>query len=289
MKKLSSIFVSLLFIALVIILSGCNNTSNEVYTDPTVASSQHIEIEESDPYVAETVPAVETKPEVLTEDVTFDISYVDDGEVMPYALVSPSAVDEDSALPLIVWLHKRDEQHLSEEDFLQKGLAGIIANWELETFNAYIICPQMKNNYYSTSWCTPKVETNLANLLDNFISQHNVDRNKIIVAGSGLGGQGTIYMSVKLADYFSRAVVFSAYACSVPCSSIEIPVMGYVGVSNMGEDSSIIHFMRNSFAPEENCHFKIIDSSHSDLPKIVFNTDKDQNSKSDLVEWMLSD
>lgn len=289
MKKLSSIFVSLLFIVLVIILSGCDTASNEVCTEATVASSRHIEIEETKPYVVETVPTVETESEVLDEDIAFDISYVDDGEVMPYALVSPSIVDEDDSLPLIVWLHERDEQHFSEEDFMQKGLAGILADWELETFKAYVICPQMKNSFYSTSWCSSKVETNLANLLDKFISEHNVDKNKIIVAGLGMGGQGTIYMSVKLSDYFSKAVVFSGYESSVPCSSIEIPARGYVGLSNLGEGPSMIHFMRNSFAPEVNCHFEMIDSSHNDLPKVVFNIDKNQNGESDLVEWMLSD
>lgn len=289
MKKLSSIFVSLLFIALVIILSGCNDTSNEVYIEPTVVSVQHIEIEESEPYVLETIPTVETEPEIIDEDTTFEISFVNDGEVMPYALVSPSTVDEEDSLPLIVWLHERDEQHLSEEDFMQKGLAGIMANWELETFKAYVICPQMKNSFYSTSWCTAKVEKNLANLLDKFILEHNVDQNKIIVAGLGLGGQGTIYMSVKLSDYFSRAVVFSGYASSVPCSSIEIPTNGYVGRAELGEGPSMIRFMRDSFAPEVNCHFEIIDSSHNDLPKVVLNIDKNQDGKSDLVEWMFSD
>lgn len=292
MKKSNNIFVGLLFIALVIILSGCDNTSNEVSYETTVVTSsvQHIEIENTEPYVSETVCTTETKPEILVEDISFEFNYIDDGEVMPYALVSPSVVDEDTQIPLIVWLHKRDEQHLSEEDFLHKGLSGIMDNWNLEKFNAYIICPQMKNDYYSTSWCVPEVETNLANLLDKFISEYNVDENKIIIAGSGLGGQGTIHMSVKLADYFSRAVVFSSYpTTTVKCSNIGIHTMGYVGVSNLGESPSIINFMRNSFSPEKLCHFKIIDASHNDLPEVVFNIDKDENGKSDLVEWMFSD
>ena len=292
MKNFNNIFVSLLLIAFVTFLSGCDNTSNEVYTEPTITTSsvQHIEIEESEPYVSETVCTIETQPEILAEHITFEFSYVPSGEFMPYALVSPSVVDEDTSLPLIVWLHRRDEQHLSEEDFLQKGLAGIMANWNLEPFNAYIICPQMTSSYYSTSWCVPKIETNLANLLDKFISEHNVNKNKIIIAGSGLGGQGTIHMSVKLADYFSRAVVFSSYpTTTVKCSNIGIHTMGYVGVSNLGESPSIINFMRSNFSPEELCHFKIIDASHDELAEVVFNIDKDENGKSDLVEWMFSD
>lgn len=293
MKKfLNNIFVSLLFIALVTILSGCNNTSNEVYTEPTVVTSsvQNIEIEETKPYIPETTYPAETEPEILVEDITFEFNYVSNGEVMPYVLVSPSVVDEDTSIPLIVWLHRRGEQHLSQENFSEKGLSGIMANWSLEKFNAYIICPQMTNTYYSTSWCNSKAETNLTNLLDKFISEHNVDKNKIIIAGSGLGGQGTIYMSVKLSDYFSHAIVFSSYpTTSVSCSSIEIPTMGYVGVSNFGENPSIIYFMRNSFAPEELCHFEIIDTSHNDLPEVTFSIDKDEDGKSDLIEWILSD
>ena len=102
MKTLTNLFVSLLFIAFVIILSGCDSTSYEVSTQPTsvTASVQHIEIEETKPLVTETLCTEET--EHLEDHITFEFSYIDSSDVMPYALVSPSVVDEDTSIPLIV-------------------------------------------------------------------------------------------------------------------------------------------------------------------------------------------
>ena len=287
MKKTNYIFASLLFIALAILLLGCSNTPHAHSTEPTIICEHPIETEEAMFETSNVEPAIiETQPEP-DENVSFDISYVDDGEAMPYALLAPSSANADTSIPLIVWLHGMDEQNLPEDSFLKTGLTEIIMNWELDYFNAYIICPQMKGNYYADSWSNPKAEENLAILLDKFISEHNVDLDKIIVSGSSLGGQGAIYMAVEMADYFDRAVVFSGYGSTAKCSDIEIPVLGYLGTREKNE--YIIKFMKCSFAPEENCLFKTLATSRFELPTVAFNLDEDENGMSDIVEWMLSD
>ena len=297
MKKVKYIFEALLIAILAIFLLGCDNATvayvQNIENEMHAEESEVVQTELEETELVETQP-VETLPETFDENVTFNVSYVEDGEVMPYALIEPASVDNNTPMPLIVWLHGLGEVRISEEtkvseqEFLKKGPAAIIPSWELVNFNAYIICPHLKNAYYASNWCNEITETNLANLMDKFIAEHNIDQDKIIISGTSLGGQGAIYMAVNMTEYFNRAVVLNGYASLAQCSDIEIPVRGYIGTIGKGEDETSSHFMTYYFAPqvgEDN--LKVIDASHGGLPEAVFKLDNDGNGKSDVIEWML--
>lgn len=276
MKKIICIFGTLLIAILAIFMLSCKNNFSE----------------KNIVYVRQEIESVKTNNqqfEFFDSNITYEMSYIDNGEVMPYVLLTPSTANDNTQIPLIVWLHGKNYQNFSKEEFERKSLGNIIQNSELANFNAYVICPQMKNKYYASSWCNEFTKTNLANLMDKFMEQHNIDQNKIIISGSSLGGQGAIYMAVNMTEYFDRAVIFSGYpSASADCSNIEIPAIGYIGTA--GEDINSIRFMKKYFAKqvgEEN--LKIVNASHSTLPEIGFNLDENENGKSDIIEWMLSE
>lgn len=294
MKNFKNIFRSLLLIALAFFLTGCA----VAHFEKNVDHEEYIEIEETvcetteSSLLTETELTIETLPvekqyNAFDKDITYEISYVDEGEVMPYALFTPSSADDDISIPLIVWLHDRNEHNLSEEEFIKKGFAGIISNWNLENFNAYIIYPQMKGSYYSEYWCNPNTKSHLTSLLDKFIAEHNINKDKIIVAGARLGAQGALYMSVEMVEYFDRAVIFSGYSCGIQCSEIEIPVNGFLATYSELEEVS--YFMNYHFSPLKNCKLQEIKTNRYDLLEVVLNLDRKSNGKSDIVEWMLSD
>ena len=270
-------------------------------TQPEIESETVSTIQSTYEVEAHTVTQFETNPDTLAElqirklteqeifddNITYSVDYIEDSDVMPYVLIKPSEIDENVELPVIIWLHGANSQSDGEETFVNKSPATILSNWNLTNFNAYIICPQMKGNYYANHWCSEYVEKNIADMLDKFTAEHLVDREKIIVAGASLGGQGSIYAAVNMTEYFRKAVVLCGYPSLAKCSDISIPVIGYVGTVAKGEDPNSVKFMKNTFASQVGEEkLIIVESSHNELPKKVFEIDEDNNGKSDVVEWM---
>ena len=234
-----------------------------------------------------TLPEV-TKPVVFDENITFTCEYISDDETMPYALYTPSTAEDYESIPLIVWLHGSGERGVGEKVFLSNGLPVTLKSWILEGFNAYVLCPQLTGKWNTDSWNNAKSKENLQTLIDKFIEEHNVDADNVVITGHSLGGQGALYMAHQLPEYFSKVVVLSGYHPRIDISEITVPTIGYVGLSNTGEDHASIYFMHGDFADvfgEENVFD--VESSHGQLPFFAFNEDRDNNYRSDIIEWML--
>lgn len=73
-------------------------------------------------------------------------------------------------------------------------------------------------------------------MLDNFIFEHNVDRNKVYILGHSLGAVGFVYMAYEMPEYFAACVAMCPYYQGFDITEIEIPVMIYVGSPGGGED-----------------------------------------------------
>ncbi len=224
------------------------------------------------------------------EHITFESEYICDDGVMPYALFTPSSINESEKTPLIVWLHGSGEVGVGEKTFFNSGLLKVMSKWRRQGFNAYVICPHLTGNFNTGRWNKESTRDNLKALLDKFIAEHNIDANRIIVVGHSLGGQGALYMASELPGYFSRCVVLSGYNPGIDIKGIKIPTIGFVGTKNAGEDEGSISYMKQYFMEvfgDENTFF--FETSHSGIPNAVFNFDTDDDDKSDLVEWMLGE
>ena len=260
------------------IISCSNNSIIETLND-------NVEITE----IVETTTQTETTEKILfDQNITFTCKYISNNETMPYALYTPSTASDHEAIPLIIWLHGSGERGVGEKVFLNQGLPNALSNWTLEGFNAYILCPQLIGKWNSDSWNNNNSKENLQTLIDKFIEEHNIDINNIIISGHSLGGQGALYMAHQLPEYFSKVVVLSGYHPRIDIEEIAIPTIGYVGMSNTGEDHASIYYMHGDFADVfgEESVFDI-KSSHGSLPLTAFNEDKDSNNRSDIIEWML--
>lgn len=231
-----------------------------------------------------------TKKDFFNKDITYTIDYKDsgkDGGIMPYSLMTPSTVNDGNPKPVIVWLHGVQEGGLDGKTFIKSNynLTNVISQSKLDNFDAYVISPQLRGKYSLGEWSSEKGKEYLTNLLDEFISEHNVDTNNIVICGGSLGGQGAIYMAANMPEYFSKAVILSGYPCAAEISDIKMPVIGYVergGVS--------YNYMTDSFTKQlGEDKLTIMDTSHGKLPEVVFNTDNDGNGRADVIEWMFSD
>lgn len=224
------------------------------------------------------------------EQIKFESKYVTDDGVMPYALYTPSTINESEKTPLIVWLHGSGEVGCGQETFFNSGLLKTMNKWRRQGFNAYVICPHLSGSYNTARWNRESTKENLQKLLDQIIDEYNIDPERIIVVGHSLGGQGALYMAHELPEYFSRCVVLSGYNPGIDISEIKIPTIGFVGTENAGEDAGSVSYMKTYFMEvfgDENTHF--FETSHSGIPSAVFSFDTDDDDKSDVVEWMLGE
>lgn len=227
-------------------------------------------------------------PILFSKDITFNYSWVSDGEHMPYALYSPSCADEYDEIPLIVWLHGSGEKGVSERAFRNGGLPAVIENWSLEGFNAYVLCPQLYGAFNTGSWSNPTSMKYLKTLLDIFISEHNVNTDKIYISGHSLGGQGCLYMTHELPDYLAACVSTSPYVPGVDLTEVEIPVIAYVGSTAYGEDGTSYQYalrLQDIFGEGS---VTVLPTYHGGVPSAAFNLDEDGNGQSDLIEWLFS-
>lgn len=268
---------------------GTGTTENQ--QDGTETAGIQQEVTET---TGETIPEatiVEQKATFFSSnEMEYSIEYMAGGEVMPYALYKLTTGDFEEKMPLIVWLHGSGEINSSEKAFLNAGLPKVLNNWQGEGFNAYVVCPHLRGDWNTGRWNTEEAKENLQKLLEKFIAEHNVDTDNIIIIGHSLGGQGSLYMAHELSTYFSRCVVLSGYWPGTENSEIAIPAVGYVGTTSAGEDESSINYMQTYFEPvfgTEN--FFSIQASHGDVPKIAFGFDRNQNNRSDLLEWMFGE
>lgn len=242
------------------------------------------------PEITEKPTISEDEEGAAEEHIKFESEYICNDGVMPYALYTPSTIDESKKTPLIVWLHGSGEVGVEEERFFNSGLLKTMNKWRRQGFNAYVICPHLSGDYNTGRWNKESTRDNLRELLDKFIEEHNIDTDRIIVVGHSLGGQGALYMAHELPGYFSRCVVLSGYNPGIDITEIKIPTIGFVGTKNAGEDEGSISYMKKYFMEvfgDENTFF--FETSHSGVPNAVFSFDTDDDDKSDLVEWMLGE
>ena len=221
------------------------------------------------------------------ENIVFNYQYIVLEEYMPYGLFTPSTAKYFTEVPLIVWLHGSGERGVSEDIFNQRGIVDVLNNWELNGFSAYVLCPHLAVNGYSSSWNNDYSRENLLKLIDYFIKEYSIDEDKIYIVGHSLGAQGALYMTQK-EDIFAAQGLLSGYPAYTDIRNTTIPTKCYVGAVAYGEDSKSVDFTLTDlmgYFGEENIN--IIFTSHRDVPKMAFMIDENEDNQSDFVNWLL--
>ena len=218
----------------------------------------------------------------------FSYNYVNDGTSMPYGLFTPSNVSQNEETPLLVWLHGSGEVGTGQGAFDNAGLVKVLRTWNLDGFNAYVICPHLTGAYRG-NWSNTTSLNNLNALLDKFISEHKVDTEKVMLSGHSLGGLGSLYVAYHSPTRYSSLAVMSGYHPGVDIGAIKIPTVAYVGTIGGGEDSNSYNFTVGTFKPKfGEANTFVRNTSHGAVPRVAYTEDSNKDNQSDLMEWMLS-
>ncbi len=273
------------------VINGIGYTSNKI-TLNSVVNNPQITIYDMVGNTKTITCSLENRYSYVSSDPSFKMSYkyVNDGSTIPYALYSPSSASgNQDGTPVVLWLHGSGEVSSGESAFKNSGLLKTLNNWSLDGVNAYVVCPHLTGKY-AGGWNNEKSWNAVNALLDKLNKELNFDSTKISVVGHSLGGIGSQYFGYHGRDKFSAMVVLSGYGTGLDLSKLKsMPTLGYVGTIGAGEDSSSYNYMVGTFKKnfgEENTI--VINTSHGALPGKAFTADSNNDHKSDLFEWMLS-
>ena len=327
-KNLVCIFCA---IALMFAMTGCQNPNAEQEkidnATESIAASETLVPEET---VIDFVPAdtptehVDERQEWLEKyaeysvdsdhmdvisgpDITFSIELISDDKTMPYFLFTPSTSETiDDSIPLIVWLHGMGAEQVEDDWMIEHQLPWNYDNEDLslDMFNAYIVAPQLSENWNSDVWGSQLGKKQVDDVVKRVINEYDIDTDRIIITGHSLGGHGALYCAANDVDnVYSAAIAFSSFegngipwttlglseeVRSANLNNINIPVRAYCGMVEYGEIPTHVDYHKNDLINafgEENVYF--FDTDHNDMVPRAFLLDEDGDNKSDLIEWAL--
>ena len=306
MNKINLMFLNLL-VALTVCgcakpeAAGSGSTSNII--SPSVPVSVMTESATTDNLVMEDVCSLPTESlelepleeqvqyEYFSEEVDYEVDYIDNSVVMPHLLLEPSTASTFDSLPLVVWLHGSGEKNSQVDAFRLNSLRKPIAVsgfLGLEGFNAYFIAPHLvQGEFWSPFWCTETSANNIQALIDYYVENFNIDARQVVITGHSLGGQGAAYLPQVLPDTFCAMAPLSVYHPNVPLTNTDIPAWCFEGSMQHGEDKNSYEYAMWSFARAYGSeNITVLPTSHGGLPREVLTMDTDGNMRNDLLEWM---
>lgn len=125
-----------------------------------------------------------------------------------YQYFKPVNKDDGKKHPLIIWFHGNGEGGYKDyRNNVSQKLAnrGAVAFAEDETQKifggAYVVAPQADDTWYNNY--TKGYIKSVKAMIDEFVSENNVDKNRIYIFGASAGGYMSFRMMIEYPDYFA--------------------------------------------------------------------------------------
>jgi predicted peptidase len=118
-----------------------------------------------------------------------------------YALTVPRGYDPRQPRPLVLALHPGGERFPG----YGAAFARQVISPGLRALNAIIVAPDCP----TAAWTDAASEHAVIALVRKVLTQYNIDRSRLLVAGFSMGGRGTWFMSSRHSDLFTAAIVMA--------------------------------------------------------------------------------
>lgn len=145
--------------------------------------------------------------------------FVYKGDTLKYQVLFPENYNINKKYPLVLFLHGSGERGNDNELQLTHGSSMFLNAENREKYPAIIIFPQCPSDEYWVEISrannqfsfpeNPKISTPMLltkKLLDYYVKNEEVDKNRIYVMGLSMGGMGTFDLICRYPKYFAAAV-----------------------------------------------------------------------------------
>lgn len=142
-----------------------------------------------------------------------------EGHELNYRLLTPAAVKEKKAYPLVIFLHGAGERGSDNEKQLIHCSQNFLNPVNQEKYPAYVIFPQCPENMFwgypnrPFSFDTLLQETEMSpifkalkELILKYIDMPSVDASRVYIMGLSMGGMATYDMVSRFPDLFAAAI-----------------------------------------------------------------------------------
>jgi predicted peptidase len=130
------------------------------------------------------------------------------GSSMLYAMSIPRNYDPQMPVPLVLVLHSGGERMR----YYGSAFMRLLVAPALNDLRPIMVAPDCPTN----SWTDSASEEAVMALLQDVLSQFNIDRRRVLVTGFSLGGRGTWFMASRHADLFTAAIPMAASPGDLP-------------------------------------------------------------------------
>ena len=148
--------------------------------------------------------------------------FVNKNDTLNYRILKPLNFDSNKKYPVHLFLHGAGEVGDDNELQLTHGADLFLKKENRTNYNSWVIFPQCaKNDYWANMVYVPENNESLVQmkkkntvnpslglviqLMDTFIEQNNVDKNRIYVSGLSMGGMGTFEILHRRPEMFAAA------------------------------------------------------------------------------------
>jgi predicted peptidase len=130
------------------------------------------------------------------------------GGSMLYAISIPRTYNPQTPVPLVLVLHSGGERMR----YYGSAFMRLLVAPALGDLRAIMVAPDCPTN----AWTDAPAEEAVMALLQDVLSQFNIDRRRVLVTGFSLGGRGTWFMASRHADLFTAAIPMASSPGDLP-------------------------------------------------------------------------
>ena len=125
-----------------------------------------------------------------------------------YQYFKPVNKDDGKKHPLIIWFHGngeggyKDYQNNVSQKLANRGAVAFAEDKTQKIFDgAYVVAPQADDTWYNNY--TKGYIKSVKAMIDEFVSENNIDKNRIYIFGASAGGYMSFRMMIEYPDYFA--------------------------------------------------------------------------------------
>ncbi len=125
-----------------------------------------------------------------------------------YQYFKPVNKDDGKKHPLIIWFHGngeggyKDYRNNVSQKLANRGAVAFAEDKTQKIFDgAYVVAPQADDTWYNNY--TKGYIKSVKAMIDEFVSENNIDKNRIYIFGASAGGYMSFRMMIEYPDYFA--------------------------------------------------------------------------------------